>query len=134
MADAMAPRTIATVGAVVTLLSLMMPFDQGSGQVLVNPLRVVGCAIAVGCAMLYALLRLWRDPRASVAKRITYSTCLNVAVLAYVMAQWSVWGRTRLRPLEMRFGYWRWIAVMAAAVVVACVFSAAVIAFRLLRR
>ena len=134
LASLLTPKNIATAGAVVALASLIVPFDIGSGRVIVNPLRFLGRVVAVACAVLYALLRVWRDPGGGVPKRVAFALCLVVAVLSFVMAHLSVWGRTRLPPFEMRFEYWRWIAVMSGAVTIACIFSAVSAVVRLWRR
>ena len=128
------PKNVAIAGAVVAFASLVVPFDIGSGRVIVNPLRFLGCVVAVACAMLYAMLRLWRDPAASVLRRVVFTLCFVVGLCSFWMAHSSVWGRTRLPPFEMRFEFWRWIAVVAIAVTVACIFSALSAFARLLRR
>lgn len=128
------PTNVAITGAIVAFVSLLAPFDIGSGRVVVNPLRVIGCGVAVVCAVLYALLRLWQDTAASAARRVVLSLSLLLAVWSFVMAHLSVWGRTRLPPFEMRSEYWRWMMMTAAAVLLAIVFCGVGAAVRLMRK
>jgi hypothetical protein len=88
----------------------------------VNPYRVATAALAVACVILYALLRIWNDPGASPTRRVLLSLCFLVSVFSFVMAHLSVWGRTRLPPFEMRFEFWRLIAIAAATVLIACAY------------
>ncbi len=78
--------------------------------------------LAVACVILYTLLRIWADPGAGPTRRVVLSLCFLVSVFSFVMAHVSVWGRTRLPPFEMRFEFWRFIAIAAATVLVACAF------------
>jgi hypothetical protein len=79
--------------------------------------------MAVGCAIGYVLLRLWRDRAEGAVRAVVFAATLFVAVAAFAYAQYSVWGYGRLPRLSLRQEYWRSLLVCAAAISVACIFS-----------
>ena len=118
------PKNVAVFGAILALVTVVIPFDVGSGRVIVNPLRFIGCAGVVASAVLYAMLRIWHDPAASIPRRTAFTLCLIVATVSFCMAHSSVWGGIRLPPYGLQFTYWRWILVMLGTSTFACIFSA----------
>jgi hypothetical protein len=103
------PAMIARVGLVITVIGVIIPYDIGSGSVVVNPLRRLACAGAVFCGVCYFLLRLSGDPQSNLQRTICLSTLFFITIFFFVMAHISVSGRTSLPPVEWRFLYWRMI-------------------------
>lgn len=118
-------RNWAITGYLVSMVSLLLPLDIGSGAFVLNPLRVVGCAVAVICTLAYALIRLWTDPGSTAMRRVVLSGCLLLSIGAFLVAHFSIWGGIRLPRLGFRHAYWRYMAVAVAAVLAACAYCAA---------
>jgi cytochrome bd-type quinol oxidase subunit 2 len=104
------------------LCTLVLPYDIGSGALIVNPYRVATAVLTVGCVIVYALLRIWTDPAGTPTRRVVLSLSFVVTVVALVLAHQSVRGRRRLPPFEMRFEFWRFVVIAAATVLIACAF------------
>lgn len=111
-------------GAVLGSLSVALPFDLGSGRLIVNPLRVLGSALAVSCVLAYAVVRLWRDRGRGRTRAVVYALCIAGSVAAFVDGHFSVWGRNRLPPASFDYRYWRSMAVASACVGAAVAFAA----------
>ena len=116
------PFNIGCLGAMFLLCTLVLPYDIGSGRVIVNPYRVATAVLTVGCVIVYALLRIWTDPGGTPTRRVVLSLSFIVTVVALVLAHESVRGRRRLPPFEMRFEFWQFVVIAAASVLIACAF------------
>ena len=125
------PGLFATAAAIVAVSSSMLPLDVGSGRVILNPLRVLGCTVAVVCVLAYAGLRLWRDRSKGTVRAAVYGACLLVAAAAFTYAHWSRWGDPYKPRFSMRHDfslqdeYWLAWLVFACAIAVAVLFGIA---------
>jgi ribose/xylose/arabinose/galactoside ABC-type transport system permease subunit len=115
------PRHFAWAAGIVAALSLAAPLDIGSGRVIVNPLRVLGCIGAVACVMFYAILGLWRDRSEGAIRAWVFGVCLIVCTAAFSYAHLSGWGGPYTPRLSLQHEYWRAWLVFAGAVIFAIV-------------
>ncbi len=119
--EVVAPRHLAQAAGIIAGLSLLAPLDIGSGRVIVNPLRVLGCAAAVACVILCAIMRLWEDRDRGVVRAWVFGICLFVCTAAFSYAHWSRWGFKYNPLLSLQHDYWQAWLVFACAVSVAVV-------------
>ena len=118
------PRRVAAAGAAVAALTLLTPHNIGSGIVIVNPLREVGCLLAACCALAYAFMRIWQDRRRGAARAAVYTLCLIGSVPTFAIGHFSIWGRSHLPRMSLVHEYWRCMLIASAFVVVAVLFGA----------
>ncbi|CAN5633443.1 hypothetical protein BH09PLA1_BH09PLA1_06500 [soil metagenome] len=128
--EAVAPRHLAWAAGIVAALSLIAPLDIGSGRVIVNPLRVLGCAAAVACVIVYAIMRLRQDRGRGVVRAWVFGICLLVCTAAFSYAHWSRWGFKYKPRLSLQHDYWQAWLVFACAVCVAVVVAGAAYVLR----
>jgi hypothetical protein len=129
------PFNVAAVGGGVGVLLLLFltvsPVEIDREPPALRAVRWAGALVLIACAILYALLRIWGDPRAGRGRRVVFTICLAASVSAWAMAQLSVRGWRPLPPLGLGYAYWRWVVASAAAVSIAVAFCAASAAWRL---
>jgi hypothetical protein len=128
------PRLLASCAAVVAVLTLLTRYDIGSGRIIVNPLRVLGCGLTILLVLGCALMRLWQDRHKGVSRVVVYAICLIGSVGAFAYGHLSVWGRTRLPRMSLRHEYWQSIVIAVMFVGVAVIFGAAWALHRAWRR
>src|SRR5688572_3928092 len=70
------PALLAYSAAAVTCLTLITQENIGSGRHIVNPLRVLGCGLAVVLILACAFMRLCQDGHRGVLRAAVYGMCL----------------------------------------------------------
>ena len=128
------PRLLASCAAVVAVLTLLTRYNIGSGRVIVNPLRVLGCGLTILLVLSCALMRLWQDRHKGVFRVVIYVICLVGSVGAFACGHFSVWGRTRLPRMSLRYEYWQSMLIAVVFAAAAVIFGAAWALHRVWRR
>ena len=106
-------------------LTFLTRYNIGSGRVIVNPLRELGCGLAVVLVLACALMRLWRDRHRGAIRAVVYAVCLIGSIGAFAYGHFSVWGRTQLPRVSLRHEYWQGMLIACIFVAVAVIFRAA---------
>src|SRR5688572_10666826 len=105
------PHLLGYCAAAVACLTLLTRYDIGSGRVIVNPLRVVGCGLAVLLVLGCSFMRLWQDRHRGALRAVAYAVCLVGSVTAFGCAHFSLWGRTHPWRMSLGHEYWQSILV-----------------------
>jgi drug/metabolite transporter (DMT)-like permease len=117
------PRRLLWAALCVTLASLVLPLDVGSGRVIVNPLRILGCFFAALCVVVYAFVRLWQERADGIFRNTVFAICIIAGSLSFAYAHWSVWGDNHKPRLGSDPQYWSALSFCAGSVLFAMIFD-----------
>jgi hypothetical protein len=116
------PDIVASLAIIMTVISVLMPMDIGSGRTIVNPLRVAAGGLTVVLVMVHAFMRLWEDRADGVFRACVFAACIVIATGAFAYAHWCAWGERKPR-FSLQKDYWRALLVFACTIIAAIMFD-----------